>query len=228
MRFKVGPFEYLLVIADRRLYTAEDLEVDGLAISSPRLIIISRAVETFRRREVLRHELEHAWAFHVPAPADEEARAQLAAMIDEQLAQDLAVQGGAEELEKLPAQHVPAIGQPATVRAKTLVIPNAQLPKAEAFGRPDRMVCSNCDAETCVGSIPSGEPSLHDFTGKWRVERWMLCDACGTLTHWYEVSTPDGSPTGEIVAHPRPRMLHGAEASAFMAEKRRAMELIRA
>jgi len=217
MKFQIGERAYELVIADRHLYDEEGNQLEGRALEGPRLVVLSRAVEIERRYEVLRHEIQHCWFFHIPKPSSEEESCQLAAFIDEKFHADLDRQGGRDALESMPAQSVPHLGRPAIAR------PAAQL--RDTYGSPDRKVCGNCDSETLCGSIHNGEHFLHEQTGKVRVERWMECDACGIVTHWFEVATADGSPLGELIPNPRPRMLRSADAKAFLADKRKMMEL---
>lgn len=69
------------------------------------------------------------------------------------------------------------------------------------------------------GSICNADPILHEPTGQHRMERWMRCDACGSLQIWTERCTADGTPTGEFVPNPRPRVLRGAEATAWLFDR---------
>jgi hypothetical protein len=210
--FHVGPVVYRLVISDRSIFDAEGSELEGCAVEGRRLIIISRIVEPERREEVALHEFAHAWAFHVPKPADEEERCQLTALIAQQFRDDLEAQGGREALRSIPAQRVPHLGKPTPATAKALSL-------RETFGRSDRMPCGACDTDTMVGSIHNGEAALHQATNQFRITRWFECDACGALQVWTELCTPDGSPLGEFVANPPPKILRGADATAFLAER---------
>ena len=212
MQFHVGPYSYRLAISDREVFDAEGSRLEGCAVEGRRLLILSRVVEPERREEVALHELIHAWAFHVPTPRTEEERCQLHAMIAEQFRRDLESQGGREAMMQLQPQHVPHLGRPAP----------AQNPRAakEVFGRPDRVICSRCDSETMCGSVTNGEPELHAATGQLRMQRWFVCETCGTLTVWLERCTDDGTPLGEYIPNPPPRMMDGAEAARFMRERR--------
>lgn len=210
MQFHVGPVSYRLVISNRHVFDADGNELEGCAVEGRRLLILSCIVEPERREEVALHEFTHAWAFHVPQPSNEEERCQLTALIAQQFQKDLDAAGGREALIQMQPAHVPHLGRPAPA------LPDVA---ESSFARPHRMICSGCDTEILCGSIEQGEPSLHEFTGKQRVERWMRCDACGTLTVWFEVAHPDGSPTGEICAHPKPRMLRGTDAALWLADR---------
>jgi hypothetical protein len=210
MQFHVGPVSYRLVISNRHVFDAEGNELEGVAVEGRRLIILSCIVEPERREEVALHEFTHCWSFHVPIPRDEEERCQLTALIAQQFQKDLDAAGGREALMQMQPVQVPHLGRP---------LPAVPDVAESSFARPHRMICFQCDTEILCGSIEQGEVFLHEFTGKQRVERWMKCDSCGTLTVWHEVVHPDGSPTGEVCAHPKPRMLRGAEASAWLADR---------
>lgn len=210
MKFHVGPFLYTLAISDRQIFDVEGNPLEGAAVESRRLIIISYIVELERRAEVLMHELIHCWAFHVPQPSDEEERANLVAMITEQFHRDLESQDGREALAKLQPQRVPQLGS---------ALPAPRLAFArEVMGSSDRMICAACDADVMCGSIHHGEPELHEATAQWRILRWFQCDACAGLQIWYECCAPDGSPLGTFIANPKPRLLRGAEASLWLSE----------
>lgn len=209
MQFHVGAFLYTLILADRRIYDEEGNELEGRALESPRVIVISSAVSPDRRIEVLRHEVQHCWHFHIPRPSTEEEEADLAAFIDHQFQEDLDAQGGRAAVSQLTPQRVPELGRPSVARQAPLA--------REPFGRPDRMTCSGCNGDVMCGSIVNGEPVLHEPTRRVWIERHMICDGCGTLTVWREVATPDGTPTGELIPVPPPRMLRGAEASRWLA-----------
>jgi len=212
MDFGVGPFTYRLAISDRSIFDAEGNELEGCAVEARRLLIISRIVEPERREEIALHEFTHAWGFHVPKPSDEEERCQLTALIAQQFAADLERAGGREALQRLPAQRVPHLGKPARSKAEQV--------DTEQSNRSDRRVCGGCGAEVMCGSVVNGDIELHGATNRTRMGRWMECEACGALQHWTEYCTADGIPLGEYVSNPPPRVLYGAQAAAWMAERR--------
>ena len=211
MKFHVGPVEYRLVISDRSVFDSEGNEIEACAIEGRRLILLSRIVEPARRPEVAEHEFLHCWEYHVPKPTNDEERAQLFALVSRQFHADLERQGGAEALMQLPMTRVPHLGKP---------VPS-KLPVAskEPFGRPDRVTCARCDTEWACGSVRHGEPEPHPASGRLRVQRWLDCEVCRTLTVWQEWCDEAGVPTGECVPVPAPRMLEGEAAAKWLAEK---------
>lgn len=214
MNFHVAGVSYRLVVSDRSVFDAEGNELEGCAVEGRRLLIISRIVEPERREEIAMHEISHAWTFHVPKPGDEEERCQFNATISRQFYADLEAQGGREALRQMAMTRVPHLGKPlpqATSKA---------LQMRETFGKSDRTPCGACDTDTMVGSIHNGEPVLHEPTNQFRVTRWFQCEACSAVQVWTEVSAPDGTPLGEFVANPAPKLLRGAEAAAWLAEHR--------
>ena len=208
MQFSVGASRYRLVISDRAIYDEDGNELEGLAVEGRRLLIVSYRVELERREEVALHELMHAWLFAVPEPRTNEERCNLAALVTRQYRVDLEAQGGEEALLQLPLTRVPHLGLPVPQRAASA--------QPEGLGATDRAVCGCCEAQIMCGSIHGGEPEQHPATNRWRVERWARCEACGTLTVWWEWCAADGLPSGVLVAVPRPRMLQGREADQWV------------
>lgn len=210
MQFHIGALTYTLIVANRRIYDENGDELEGRAIASPRAIIISSAVLPERRLEVLRHEVQHCWHFHIPRPSCEEEECNLAAFIDRQFHDDLDAQGGREALEQMPMDECPEFGRPkGTVKQ----------PGREVLGQSDRVECGSCGASVMCGSINNGPAGLHEPTKQYRLERWMSCDACGSVQVWTEVCAPDGTPLGEFVSNPSPRRLRGREAARWIAER---------
>lgn len=210
MQFHVGPVAYRLVISDRAVFDAEGNELEGAAIESRRLLIVSRRVEPARREDVALHELAHAYEFHFPPPRTPEDRAQIFSIAAKQFAIDLAAQGGSEAIVQMLPTRVPHLGRPMPQS------PSASVP--ESWQLSDRIPCGCCDADIMCGSIGNGEPELHEASGQWRMDRWARCDACGTLMVWSQVATPDGTPLGQFVSNPPPRMLRGREADHWIAQ----------
>ncbi len=212
MKFHVGPFTYTLVVSDRSIFDADGNQLDGIAVESRRMLLISRHVEPERREEVAMHEFVHAWEFHVPKPTTDEERCQFFAFLDRQFRDDLHNGGGRETLAQIVPRHVNHIDRPLHQAAK--VAAAREIVSFEA-----QRVCGQCDTSIVCGSIHNGEPTAHEATGKFRLERWMRCDVCGTVTVWQEVCTSDGSPLLEFVSYPAPRMIRGAEAALWAAER---------
>lgn len=211
MKFHVGPVEYRLVVSDRAIFDETGNELEGLAVESRRLLIISYRVEPQRREDIALHELLHAWAFHVPPPRNEEERCQLFALAARQFRIEIEDQGGAEAFEQMLPVRVPHLGRPLPQRT-----PGCGSVRRR---RTDRVTCGQCDATIMCGSIHNGEPALHAYTALWRLDRWARCPCCATLLAWTEICAPDGTPLGEYVANPPPRMLRGREATHWLAER---------
>jgi hypothetical protein len=210
MQFHVGPFTYKLVVSDRQIFDSQGNQLEAVAVEGRRLLILSMIVEPERREEVACHELVHAFRFHFPAPKTDEEEAQFIALVAQQFRQDLEAQGGREALEQMPMTRVPHLGRPMPAKLAAS--------SREFFGQADRMECGCCGSETMCGSIANGTPELHEPTGRYRVERWFKCDACNAVQVWLETCAPDGTPLGEFVANPAPRLLRGPEAVRWMAD----------
>lgn len=212
MNFHVGPVVYTLVVSDRAIFDTEGNELEGVALEGRRLLLLSRIVEPERREEVALHEYAHAWRFNVPEPSNEEELARFTGMVAQQFYKDLDAQGGRDALVKLPMQRVNHIGRPAPTASV------ASVARQTVMGAPDRMCCPTCEAEVMCGSIHNGEPFAHDASGKIRIERWMECEACGSLTVWLEVAAADGTPLGEFVSNPPPRVMRGLAATQWVGD----------
>lgn len=208
----VGPTAYAVVLADRSIFDAEGNELEGVAVEGRRMIILSRTVEPERREEVCEHEFFHCWLFHVPTPANEEEAAQLHSLVARQFRHDVEAVGGPDIFYNLRHRAI-QIGRPARIE-QAMALSHRQ------FSMPsDRMSCATCDATIMCGSIHTSSPTSHEGTGRHHVERWMQCDSCGAVQVWYEVASADGLPLGEFCAVPAPKILRGAIASAWIAER---------
>jgi hypothetical protein len=110
--FHIGPFLYTLVISERRIYDPEGNELEGAAIESRRLLMLSFALPVHRREDIAAEELAHAYEFHFPVPRTNEERARLSATVATGFRRELDEQGGIDALNRLPAQYVPSVGNP--------------------------------------------------------------------------------------------------------------------
>ena len=215
MRFHVGPYTYRLILSDGRLFDVHGDEKDGMAIEGPRLLLLSSALEPERRSEVAYHEYMHAWEFHVPTPRDEEERCNLGAMVRGQFQADLNAAGGEDALLAMKSTMVGDIG-------KFTGQPCKPLPTRE-IERSDYMTCGTCQAAIACGEINHGQPVLHEPTRRHRIERWFACESCGAVQVWWEHCTEDGTPLGEFVVVPKPKILRGQESEEWL--RRRSLSL---
>lgn len=208
MQFHVaGQNTYTLLIPTQAIFDTDGMECEGLALESRRLILISPRVELERREEILLHELQHAWEFHVPPPVTQEQRCQMFAAIAQQMRFDLGDTGIADLL-KMRAAPVPDVGSPARVKS---------IGCEESWGK-DRMVCGGCEAYMMCGSIMNSTATFNKPSATMQMDRWFECEACGSVQIWREVCTSDGQPTGQLVQVPAPRLLRGREATAWIRE----------
>jgi len=216
MQFHIaGQNVYRLQIPLQPLFDEDGNELDGLCIEAARRILISPRVEIERREEVLLHELRHAWAFHVPAATDDESDCQLFASIGQQLRHDLESQGGVAVLLAM---------RPGPVNISLPAEPQRRISSigADTPGVADRVACGVCGAETMCGDVEHGRVEFHEASRSHRIDRWVRCEFCGVLTVWREFCSSDGQLAGKIVAVPKPMILRGAEAPAWI-ERHQAM-----
>jgi hypothetical protein len=210
MKLTAAGERFTVLIPDRPIIDEHGDELDGLAVSSPKLILISRRIVHVDREAVLLHELQHAWEFYMPAPRTAEERCQMLATIARQFRVDLDNAGGIEALHALKPTRVSLpFDAPATVRESA---------GANTFRVMDFKLCGSCEAPTMCGSIEYGHVEFHEGLQQHQVLRWFRCETCGTLNVWREVATSDGRPTGVLVQVPPPRMMRGREAAAWLAE----------
>lgn len=213
-----GVHRYVVRIPNQPIFDEHGSELEGICIESRRLILISPTVQINRREEVLGHEVQHAWEFHVPPPRIEEERCQLFATISQQMREDLERQGGIETLQSLPAESI-SLPYRAPAERHEAMAPNT-------FRLTDARECACCSAVTMCGSISNGHVEFHEGLAQYQVLRWFRCDVCDVLTVWREVATSDGRPTGHLVEVPAPRMLRGREAAEWLAERNVADESV--
>jgi hypothetical protein len=209
MKFTIGPYIYDLVLADRAIFDAEGNPLEGAAIESRRLLVISLNVEPERREEIAMHEFLHAIEFHIQPPRTEEERAQFFAFYSQQFRDEFEDQGGRAVLTRMMPRRLPAMGRP-PLAARISVA-------RDTFGSPDRIPCAGCEADVMCGSIHNGEPELHEATNRWYMERWFRCEGCAAIQAWLEYCTPDGVPLGTFVSNPKPRLLRGDDAAQWLA-----------
>lgn len=212
MQFHVGPVAYTLVISDRSIFDEEGDELEGRAVESRRLLIISHRVEPERREDVALHEFKHAWQFHVPAPTTPEEDCQLFSLASRQFHNDLENQGGAEALRQLRPTRVAHTGRPIPQSSARRTAP-------DSFRLVDRVECGGCNSDVMCGSIINSTPALHEPTSQYRLQRWFCCDGCSAVQVWWEVCDADGTPLGQFVANPPPKMLRGADALRWLEEQ---------
>lgn len=224
MEFKVGPYNYALVITSGLMFDDEGNELLGLAVEDQRLLILSHKIRPEEREGILFHEYTHAWGFHGASPTNEEERCRLNAMMIQQFNGDLSQQGGREALEEMDPERMGNIGQATgrdiAIRPATPAppLPDA-MPPIEIMGQPDRLPCATCEAPVMCGSIHHDDP-VADGSGRVRMLRWFSCEACGSLQIWWEHCDQTGMLTGVYVSVPRPRVLNGAEAAKWLKEHR--------
>ncbi|MBV8780180.1 MAG: hypothetical protein JO353_02175 [Phycisphaerae bacterium] len=185
---------------------------------SDREIWLSFTTDKAARIAVILHELRHAWERHVGVPRDAETECQLTASIGEQFRQDIDANGGDDCIMRLRAEPWPYTREEDDQPTKQLRRPT----KNDRHYEPQEYrSCPRCEASMAAGSIEHGIIEFYAPTKEYQIDRWMICETCGTLSTWREICTPDGQPLGRIVEIPRPRMLNGAEASEWL--KRRAV-----
>lgn len=212
MILHVGTIGYSVVLSDQAIFDSDGNQLEGCALEARKLIVLSRIVEPDRREEIAEHEFYHCWLFHVPKPANEEEAAQFHALVAKQFRRDLKDAGGPDAFLSLRPTRV-SIGRPSVSRADHL--PGFA---RQSLGAGDRIPCGGCDADVMAGSIHTGPAIAQEGTGRFYVERWMRCDACGAVQAWNELATAEGTPLGEFCAVPRPRVMRGVEAGAWMVE----------
>lgn len=210
-----GCHSFRVVVPDKLIFDDVGYELDGLAVQSPELILISRRLLPGDREEVLLHELQHAWEFFVPAPSNAEERSQMLATIAKQYRRDLENGGGIEAIVNLkPSRIVLPFDSLATVRASG---------QGNTFRHCDYKHCGGCDTPTMCGSFEHGHVEYHEGLQQHHVLQWFRCEACMALNVWREVATSDGRPTGILVPVPPPRVYYREEAAEWIAENDGAM-----
>lgn len=205
-----GVHRYSVKIPKKSIVDESGDELDGMAIESARLILISPRVTPERREELLHHEIQHAWEFHVPSPRTEEERCQLAATIAQQYRHDIEAAGGIQSLMSLQPTEVRLPFSPGPIQRES--------DAANTFRVLDFKLCGVCDSPTMCGSIENGPVEFHQGLSQHQVLRWFKCEICAALNVWREVATSDGRPTGVLVQVPAPKVLTGREAAEWIAE----------
>lgn len=211
IRFHVASrHSYRMVIPEKPIFDEVGEELDGRAVESPPMILISRRVRPSDREAVLLHEIGHAWEFYVPAPTTSEERQQLLAEIGAQYRHDLDVAGGIDALLNLQASRVTLpFDSPATER---------RADSAKIYRHTDFKFCGACEAPTMCGSYDHGHVEHHGGLDQHQLLMWFTCEVCGALNTWREVATSDGRPTGALVPVPPPRLYYGAAAREWLEE----------
>lgn len=196
MHFVIKGIAYTVEVAPRPLFM-KGQPCKARLDPYDRKILISDQLPRHERRKELFHELRHAWIIAYGKASTEEADADQAAEMMDEIAQQFIQQGGSDALEALnpPPQ-------------KTVMLSRFLTGPLAAVNRE----CGACGGPIAVGSVADGEPKWSEVAGAHLMERGMCCPACERVTVWHELATADGMPLGAIVAHPKPRVLKGEEA----------------
>lgn len=199
MHFDFGQKRYVVSIAGRPLMMGGQAcraKVDHVHCK----IWISDQLPKHERRRLLFHELRHGWIdLHGRAQTVEADADDVAAMMDDVLEQYMN-QGGDAVLEKLNPDPEPVQGR-----------------QSPAMARTD-FECGECRAKTMIGSVVNEKPVWSADFGAWVICRWIDCEVCNTVTVWHESATAEGTPRGELIAHPQPKVLRGREAGLWRRE----------
>lgn len=200
MQFKIDGKRYVVRVASSVLTL--NGEPCRAKLDRPRRVIwLSPQLPRHERRRELLHELRHAWVDAHGVPGDEEADAAQAAEMMDVLMRQYQEQGGDDTLE--------ALNPPADAPVHR----SASGPLAET-----ETMCGFCGARVAPGSILGDPPEWMDELNVWAIQRGMLCGVCDSVTVWREVSTAEGVPKGQLVAHPPPRVLSRAETRKWVTE----------
>jgi hypothetical protein len=196
MRFDFCGEQFTVSVIDNLI--RDGILCDGYFEPGARRVLIS-TVATDRKRTLF-HELRHAWIFALGQRGiDPESDAVDVAAFADIVSDQLGRQGGEHALSMLrpPRQE--------------------QVEVAAKFVVSDRMDCS-CGTQVMIGSIHTGDPEYVTLIGQHVVNRWMDCDACGSVTVWREVAAEDGTPLGRFL--PTPRVLRGSQRAAWLRDQK--------
>lgn len=230
MRFNVGPYRYRVVIVSGLCDENGD-ELLGLCVPTEREIRLNYRLAGEQRREVMFHELRHAWGFHVPQARNAEEDANLFAMMSDQLQADLDALGGnkaieelwrtwtLENFEQIPAEEivpetvaVTAFEEPIRYTPVDMVEESQTPALAGAIGTS----CGRCDTKIAEGSIVTGDVKHDPFAGGKVVSRAAFCPCCHHVMRWVEGCLPNGAPNNSAVTEPE--YIRGREVEIFLAK----------
>lgn len=166
------------------------------------IIWLSDQLKRHERRKEVFHELRHLWIDATGHARDDESDAIQAAEMMDLVLEQFMQQGGDTVLESLNP-----VTEPAPARSGNVPL------------RDDR--CGFCLIPVAPGSIGTDPPVWDANLSGWKTYRGFLCQECGNrVTVWWEGCSPDGAPSGTIIAYPPPRVLTGAEAGEWISGHR--------
>lgn len=199
MHFDLGKKRYAVRV------WPETLKLDGETCDAKiehirQRILIAHDVPRHKRKSFLRHELRHAWVEANGRAADNEGDAVDVTAFADWFDEQYANQGGDAVLEALNPEE--------SIQPRRF----ASGPQSQTTS-----TCGCCGALVAVGSIANDEPEWDRAAEAFTMTRGMLCAACDRVTTWTEICSEQGLPLGAIIAHPKPRVLAGAEAAAWIA-----------
>jgi bacterioferritin-associated ferredoxin len=165
--------------------SASPLQLDGERVYGlwswdDRVILIDADVPVQQRREVLVHELHHAWAHHFGIPEDADAAANNAAAFDA-----LCRQIRQYELEHLTAENL---------------IDHSSTDAVEAL--PIGAECARCGQRFSAQQIAHEPLRRHGKSGRPAIDRGVYCNHCDAVMLWSEAATEAGEPTGVVLGKP--------------------------
>lgn len=183
---------YQVKVAPGELLDEDGRPAAGLCVWLDSTIWISPLVPVEKRREILVHEMAHAWRHHVGRPTDDEGAATNATAFDQ-----VCRQIRTYELEHLTSEGIIDHGSTDAVPAL-----------------PIGAECAGCGQRFSMQQIADEPPRSHPLSGRQVLERGVYCDFCSHVQTWMEAATDAGDPTGVVVA--APEFLTGARAMAWM------------
>lgn len=201
MHFIIKGLAYTVEISPRPIFHKGQPCKAKLDPHARKIIIADQLPREERRRELF-HELRHAWIIAFGKAEGEEADADQAAEMMDELTSQYIQQGGPETLEALDPQ-----------KQKTVMLSRFLTGPMAAVNRE----CGSCRSPIAVGSVSIGPAEWNELAGAHLMDRGMCCTQCFKVTVWKELATADGAPLGALVAYPPPRVLKGDDARAWIA-----------
>jgi hypothetical protein len=213
MEFRIGTHTYRVAIV-RGWIQHDDAELAAQTDWNDCQIRISDQVPKHRRREILLHELRHAWQFEFSdsQSLSPEEDAKQAAKWSIDMTDQLQAQGGVAALLDMKAD------PPADAKSLRCTDPMWNAPALR-----ESHECPLCQSIIPPGGIISDPATMFAALGRPGMERGYYCDFCKIVIRWTEGATEKGHPNGRLIAGPE--ILRGDLAKQWVNQKGLVAEL---
>ena len=169
-------------------------------------IFMARCTPRQQRRDVLVHELAHAFEHFLGRvdPADTEGRQNRVAMIEGSFNAALDDQQGEDTIHALFGDESDGAGSAGDRYAEGEL---SLSPDDDMADWPTSISCPSCHQRHSSGRVRNGQPAFDPQRNGFVLWRVMNCAECGKEFRWLQRCTWEGLPLPDVIVQPQVRRL---------------------